>query len=115
MPLRTKVQEEFKMKIEFEPQDLEKIAAIVVERLKPLLSNNHKAKDSDLLTVEEVATYLKVKTSWVYEKIHTRQIPFHKVGKFPRFRKKSIDIWLENPYSSELSNFNLNINRKGVR
>ena len=102
------------MKVELEPQDLEKIANMVVDRLKPFLNNNHKAADNELMTVEETAKYLKVTKSFVYEKIHKKEIPFRKVGKFPRFRKKHIDIWLKNPYSHELDNFNLNIDRKGV-
>jgi excisionase family DNA binding protein len=52
------------------------------------------------MDVKGLAKYLKVKESWVYEKIHTRQIPFQKAGRFPRFRKKNIDKWLENPYSA---------------
>ncbi|MGR3318554.1 MAG: helix-turn-helix domain-containing protein [Candidatus Anammoxibacter sp.] len=46
-----------------------------------------------------LSDYLKVKQSWVYDKIHTNGIPYQKAGKFPRFRKKQIDKWLENPYS----------------
>ena len=80
------------MKIELEVSDIEGIAEKVAEQLKPLLNNSHNPKDNELMTVDEVADYLKVKTSWVYEKVHTRQIPFQKAGRFPRFRKKNIDI-----------------------
>ena len=100
------------MKIELESSDIERIAEKVVEKLKPMLNGSHNPKDNELMTVNEVASYLKVKESWVYEKIHNRQIPYHKCGKFPRFRKKYIDIWLKNPYSPELDNFNLN---RGVK
>jgi excisionase family DNA binding protein len=71
----------------------------VFEKLKPLLNNSHDSKDNELMDVKGLAEYLKVKESWVYEKIHTKQIPFQKAGRFPRFRKKNIDKWLENPYS----------------
>ena len=79
----------------------------VVESLTPLLKQNSKSNDSELMTVGEVANYLKVKTSWVYEKIHTREVPFKKIGKFPRFRKRDIDIWLDNPYHPDLRHYNL--------
>ena len=79
----------------------------VVESLTPLLKQNSKSNDNELMTVNELANYLKVKTSWVYEKIHTREIPFKKIGKFPRFRKRDIDIWLDNPYHPDLSHYNL--------
>jgi excisionase family DNA binding protein len=96
------------MKIELETTDIERIVERVVERLTPLLRHNPKRNDNELMTVEEVSSYLKVKTSFIYDKVSKREIPFHKCGKFPRFRKKFIDIWLQNPYSSELDNFNLN-------
>ncbi len=96
------------MKIELEVSDIERIAEKVTEQLKPLLNNSHDPKDSELMDVKGLAKYLKVKESWVYEKVHKREIPFQKAGKFTRFRKKFIDIWLKNPYSPELYNFNLN-------
>ncbi len=96
------------MKIEIDDTVLiDAIVEKVVEQLKPLLSNSHNSKDNELMTVDEVSSYLKVKTSFIYDKVHKREIPFHKCGKFPRFRKKFIDLWLNNPYSHELDNFNL--------
>ncbi|KHE93613.1 MAG: helix-turn-helix domain-containing protein [Candidatus Scalindua rubra] len=88
------------MKAELNLNSDELVARItqeVVKQLKPLLNDHDNG--NELMTVEEVANYLKVKPSWVYEKIHTRKIPFQKAGRFPRFRKKHIDKWLENPYS----------------
>ncbi len=88
------------MKIEIDDAQLiNDIVEKVVERLKPLLNSNHNSNGDELMDVKGLAEYLKVKESWVYEKIHTKQIPFQKAGRFPRFRKKNIDKWLENPYS----------------
>jgi excisionase family DNA binding protein len=88
------------MKIEIDDTVLiDTIVEKVFEKLKPLLNNSHDSKDNELMDVKGLAEYLKVKESWVYEKIHTKQIPFQKAGRFPRFRKKNIDKWLENPYS----------------
>ncbi len=86
------------------------IAESVVEQITPLLKQNSKSNNNEMLTVDELADYLKVKASWVYEKVHTRQIPFRKVGKFPRFPKKHIDVWTLNPYHPDLSIYNLNFN-----
>ena len=102
------------MKIELEIDDIEKIAVKVVESLKPLLSNSHDSNDNELMDVKGLAGYLKVKKTWVYEKIHKKEIPFHRACKFPRFRKKHVDLWLLNPYHPNLSEYNLNY-RKEVK
>ncbi len=102
------------MKIEINDSELvNDIVERVVERLTPLLKYNSKTDDNKLMDVKGLASYLEVKESWVYEKIHKKEIPFLKAGKFPRFRRKHIDIWLKNPYSSELDNFNLNHKKGG--
>jgi len=92
------------MKIEIDDTVLiDTIVEKVVEKLRPLLNNSYKPEDNELMDVKGLAEYLKVKESWVYEKIHTKKIPFQKAGRFPRFRKDSIDKWLQNPYSSASS------------
>jgi excisionase family DNA binding protein len=92
------------MKIEIDDTVLiDTIVDKVVEKLKPLLSNSHDSIDDELMDVKGLAKYLKVKESWVYEKIHTKRIPFLKAGRFPRFRRDSIDKWLQNSYSSTSS------------
>ncbi len=88
------------MKIEINDTVLiDTIVEKVVERLEGLLKQNPKSNDNELMDVKGLAEYLKVKESWVYEKIHTKKIPFQKAGRFPRFRKMHIDKWLENPYA----------------
>ena len=102
------------MKIEIDDKKLiDSIVKEVVDQLKPLIGNND-SNVNESMTVEEVAKYLKVTKSFVYEKIHKREIPFYKVGRFPRFSKKHIDLWKFNPYHPALSIYNLN-NGKGVR
>lgn len=103
------------MKIEIDNQQLvADIAREVIKEIKPLLLSFHDPKCNELMSVSEVAKYLKVTQSWVYERTHTRQIPFRKAGKFPRFLKKDIDLWMLNPYDPILAKYNLKI-RKGVR
>ena len=97
------------MKIEIDDSKLiNDIVDRVVERITPLLKQDSHSNNNEMLTVDELADYIKVKTSWVYEKVHTREIPFYKAGKFPRFRKKHIDLWLLNPYHPALDIYNLN-------
>ena len=88
------------MKIEIDDNSLiDEIVKRVVVQLKPMLNISNNSVDDELMDVKGLARYLKVKESWVYEKIHSRQIPFQKAGRFPRFRKKNIDKWLDNPYA----------------
>jgi excisionase family DNA binding protein len=102
------------MKIEIDDSQLiNDIVEKVVERLKPLLRQNSKSNDRELLTVNELVNYLKVKKSTIYDKVHTKSIPFLKNGNSLRFRRKHIDLWLQNPYHPDLSIYNLNHNGRG--
>ena len=49
---------------------------------------------SDIFTVPEVATYLKLPVSTVYRLVERREIPAHKVGRQWRFQRPVIDEWL---------------------
>ena len=85
------------MKFEIESQDVDAIAEKVSEKLlKPLLSaiEGHGEGDT-ILDVEGLAKYLGVDISWVYKQVSLKTIPFFKVGKYTRFRKKKIDKWTE--------------------
>ncbi len=102
------------MKIEIDDSKLvETIAKKVVEEIKPLL--NHKSKNDELITIDELVSYLKGKTkkSSIYDKVHNRTIPFLKNGNLLLFRRKHIDIWLLNPYHPDLDIYNLNHNGRG--
>jgi hypothetical protein len=109
------------MKIEIDDSKLiNDIVEKVVERLKPLLNGSHNPKNNALMDVKGLVDYLNkqareslIKESWVYERVHQRSIPFEKAGKFLRFRKKYIDIWLINPYHPSLDIFNLNHSGRG--
>ena len=49
---------------------------------------------SDILTLEELHTYLKIPKPTLYQMAQTRRLPAAKVGKHWRFRKAEIDEWL---------------------
>lgn len=51
--------------------------------------------NNDLLTIHEIASYLKVKVSTVYAWIHQKRIPFLKIGRLVRFNLNDIVKWTE--------------------
>jgi excisionase family DNA binding protein len=48
-----------------------------------------------LLTVEEIADYLQVKPSTIYQWTHQGFIPHVKLGNRIRFRLSQVDRWIE--------------------
>ena len=54
------------------------------------------AKEPDsIMTIEEVAAYLKIPKSTVYILAQEGKIPCQKIGRQWRFRLKTIDQWLD--------------------
>ena len=59
------------------------------------------AKEPDsIMTIEEVAVYLKIPKSTVYILAQDGKIPCQKVGRQWRFRKNTIDKWLDSQNDS---------------
>jgi excisionase family DNA binding protein len=60
------------------------------------------------LTVEELAEYLSIKKSTVYDWTHRKAIPHYKRGHVVRFLREDVDSWLEQyrvmPIIKELGN-----------
>lgn len=56
-----------------------------------------------LITIEEVASYLKVSKETVYKMAQQNKIPATKVGNQWRFNRTTIDKWLQDQ-GNELSN-----------
>ena len=50
---------------------------------------------SEVLTIDELAAYLKIPKSTLYKLAREGKVPSHKVGRHWRFQKRSIDLWLE--------------------
>jgi excisionase family DNA binding protein len=48
----------------------------------------------EVMTIEELAPYLKLAVATLYKKAQAHEIPFTKVGNLLRFTKVSIDRWL---------------------
>ena len=70
--------------------------ATVVLRLEGL--NRMDEKPGDVLTIDELSSYLKIPRSTLYKLVREGKIPSQKVGRHWRFRKEAIDRWLENPH-----------------
>jgi excisionase family DNA binding protein len=61
--------------------------------------------DHEILTLEEVAHYLRLKPQTIYKWAQERRIPAVKLGKEWRFRKSFLDRWLDGQMLSEGSGF----------
>ena len=55
----------------------------------------------DVLTIEELAAYLKIPKSTLYKLVREGRIPSQKIGRHWRFRKGAIDRWLEETRGNE--------------
>jgi len=51
--------------------------------------------EDEIMTLEEVARYLKLKPQTVYKWAQENQIPAAKLGKEWRFRKQILDEWID--------------------
>jgi excisionase family DNA binding protein len=49
----------------------------------------------EIMTIEEVASYLRIPVSTVYRLAQQGRIPASKVGRQWRFRRQAIERWLE--------------------
>jgi len=49
----------------------------------------------DVLTIDELAVYLKVPKSTLYKLVREGSAPCQKVGKHWRFHRDAIDAWLK--------------------
>ncbi len=49
----------------------------------------------EVLTIDELAAYLRIPKSTLYKLVREGKVPCQKVGRHWRFRKPAIDRWLE--------------------
>jgi PTS system nitrogen regulatory IIA component len=61
--------------------------------------------ENEILTIEEVARYLRLTPQTIYKWAQERKIPAVKLGKEWRFRKSIIDRWLDEQILSSESGF----------
>ncbi len=61
--------------------------------------------DHEILTIEEVAEYLRLKPQTIYKWAQEKRIPAAKLGKEWRFRRSVIDRWLDEQMLGDDSGF----------
>lgn len=87
------------MKTQLEQEDIQAIAAAVIEQLKPLLSNGKRDDSSDtVFNKKTLATYLHVSEGTINRMVSQKQIPHFKIQAGQsggvRFRQRDIDKWI---------------------
>ena len=60
---------------------------------------------NELMTIEEVAEYLRMKPQTIYRWAQDKRIPAAKLGKEWRFRRRIIDAWLDEQMIGDDSGF----------
>lgn len=60
--------------------------------------------DPEIMTVKEVASYLKMKPVTIYKLAKEGKIPAFRVASFWRFKKDLIDKWLSDESRKNLTN-----------
>lgn len=58
--------------------------------------------NTEFLTVEEVATYLRLPLSTVYKLVQDKKLPGFKVGKHWRFRRETIEKWINDQEANNI-------------
>jgi excisionase family DNA binding protein len=67
--------------------------------------DNGRSPGNDILTLEEVASYLRLTPQTIYKWAQEKRIPAVKLGKEWRFRKSIIDRWLDEQILCDESGF----------
>jgi len=61
--------------------------------------------DHEIMTIEEVAHYLRLKPQTIYKWAQEKRIPAAKLGKEWRFRRSVIDAWVDDQMLGDDSGF----------
>jgi nitrogen PTS system EIIA component len=72
---------------------------------QPIATPEPVYREDEILTIREVAKYLKMNERSIYKLAHLGLIPTVKIASQWRFRKNLIDAWLENQMSSSAMKF----------
>ena len=59
------------------------------------MSGNHRTVANEILTIDEVARYLRLTPQTIYKWAQEKRIPAVKLGKEWRFRRSVIDKWFD--------------------
>ena len=64
--------------------------------------------DSEIMTLEEVAAYLKLKPQTIYTWAQEKRIPAAKLGKEWRFKRSMIDRWFNHHIDEKFNHIKSN-------
>jgi excisionase family DNA binding protein len=59
--------------------------------------------DNEIMTLEEVAAYLKLKPQTIYTWAQEKKIPAAKLGKEWRFKRSVIDRWINQHFDAKFN------------
>jgi excisionase family DNA binding protein len=51
--------------------------------------------ETEILTINDLSDFLKIKKSSLYARVEKKEIPHYKIGNLIRFRKNDLDRWLD--------------------
>ena len=69
------------------------------------MNDSARSPDHEILTIEDVAHYLRLTPQNIYKWAQERRIPAVKLGKEWRFRRSVIDRWLDDQMFADDSGF----------
>jgi excisionase family DNA binding protein len=70
------------------------------------MTRERSVPNDDLATVSQIAEFLQVPNSWVYERTRRRgieRIPFFKLGKYLRFSRSEVFDWVQRQRGNSLA------------
>lgn len=50
--------------------------------------------DDSFFTARTLSAYIQMPTTWIYDQVMFKKIPYQKVGRLLRFRRSEIEAWL---------------------
>jgi excisionase family DNA binding protein len=71
--------------------------------------------DNEIMTLEEVAAYLKLKPQTIYTWAQEKKIPAAKLGKEWRFKRSVIDRWINQHFDPKFSGLVNDIDVRGKK
>lgn len=69
------------------------------------MTRNGRHLENEILTIEDVASYLRLTPQTIYRWAQEKRIPAVKLGKEWRFRRSIIDAWLDAQILGDESGF----------
>src|SRR5271169_2973464 len=60
---------------------------------RPVINGEHVGTDA-LLTADEVAALLQVTKAWVYAETRAKRIPHVPLGRYVRYRRSAVLLWI---------------------